>query len=383
MKILSRYIFKEMIAPTVLGFSFYTFIILMRNLFDFAGMIIKRSLPAATVGKLLLLSLPHIVVLTVPMSLLFGILIAIGRLSADSEIIAMRALGISTRTIYRPVFLFSFLMFLLNFYLMNVVLPRGNTQFAALRAEVFTSSIEKEIKPRVFYAEYENLIIYVNDIDSATGLWKGVFVADSRSDESRPAPVTVQQQVEAAAAAESALPFSAMRSSTKVIVAESGTLSIVQPSKQIWMNLNNAETHIWDPRKPDRYDRTINVTQRMKLPDKFAGDQPGVYVRSLRELNLKELIDQANVAAHMKGPVFQDVYRMAKVEIHKKFAIPFACLVFGILGLICKYQEIAPKVADSMKTLPFLLPISIFLPALAGLIYQQSQYGAVAPPAKK
>src|SRR5438105_8128044 len=99
------------------------------------------------------------------------------------------------------------------------------------------------------------------------------------------------------------------------------------------MNLNNAETHIWDPKKPDRYDRTINVTQRMKLPDKFAGDQPGVYVRSLSELNLKELIDQANVAAHMKGPVFQDVYRMAKVEIHKKFAIPFACLVFGILGL--------------------------------------------------
>src|SRR6266513_145708 len=272
MKILSRYIFKEMIAPTVLGFSFYTFIILMRNLFDFAGMIIKRSLPAATVGKLLLLSLPHIVVLTVPMSLLFGILIAIGRLSADSEIIAMRALGISTRTIYRPVFLFSFLMFLLNFYLMNVVLPRGNTQFAALRAEVFTSSIEKEIKPRVFYAEYENLIIYVNDIDPATGLWKGVFVADSRSDESRPAPVTVQQQVEAAAA-ESALPFSAMRSSTKVIVAESGTLSIVQPSKQIWMNLNNAETHIWDPRKPDRYDRTINVTQRMKLPARSPADQ--------------------------------------------------------------------------------------------------------------
>src|ERR1051325_5347146 len=209
MKILSRYIFKEMIAPTVLGFSFYTFIILMRSLFDFAGMIIKRSLPGAVVGKLLLLSLPHIVVLTVPMSLLFGILIA------------MRALGISTRTIYRPVFLFSFLTFLLNFWLMNFILPRGNTQLAALRAEVFTSSIEKEIKPRVFYAEYENLIIYVNDIDPASGLWKGVFVADSRSpDEAKPAPATVQQQVEAAAAGENALPFSQGRSPTKEIVAE-------------------------------------------------------------------------------------------------------------------------------------------------------------------
>jgi len=333
LKILSRYIFKEMIGPTVLGFCFYTFIILMRNLFDFAGMIIKRSLPAAVVGKLLLLSLPHIVVLTVPMSLLFGILIAVGRLSADSEIIAMRALGISTRTIYRPVFFFSFLMFILNFYLMNVVLPRGNTQFAQLRAEVFTSSIEKEIKPRVFYGEYENLIIYVNDIDPATGLWKGVFVADSRADESHPAPVTVSQQVAEASAAENALPFSAARSSTRIIVAESGTLSIVGPSKQVWMNLNNAETHVWDPRKPDRYDRTINVLQRMKLPDKFSGEATGVYVRSLRELGLRELIEQANVAAHMKGPVFADVYRMAKVEIHKKFAIPFACLVFGILGL--------------------------------------------------
>jgi LPS export ABC transporter permease LptG len=335
MKILSRYIFNEMVAPTVLGFSFYTFIILMKSLFDFAGMIIKRSLPAATVGKLLLLSLPHIVVLTVPMSLLFGILIAVGRLSADSEIIAMRSVGISTRTIYRPVFLFSFLMFLLNFWLMNFVLPRGNTQLAALRAEVFTSSIEKEIKPRVFYAEYENLVIYVNDIDPATGLWKGVFVADSRNaDENKPAPATVQQQVEAAAAAEQALPFSQGRSSTKVIVAESGTLSIVGPAKQVWMNLNNAETHIWDPRKPDRYDRTINVTQRMKLPDKFSGET-GVYVRSMREMNLRELIDQANVSAQFvnRGPVFQDAYRTAMVEIHKKFAIPFACLVFGILGL--------------------------------------------------
>src|ERR1043166_3109391 len=148
MRILSRYIFKEMLTPTFLGFTFYTSIILMQRLFDMAALIISRSLPGSAVGKLLLYSLPHIIVLTVPMSLLFGILIAVGRLSADSEIVAMRALGISTRTIYRPVFLFSFLMFVLSFYLMNVVLPRGNTQLNQLRAEVFTSSIEKEIKPR-------------------------------------------------------------------------------------------------------------------------------------------------------------------------------------------------------------------------------------------
>ena len=117
------------------------------------------------------------------MSLLFGILIAIGRLSSDSEIIAMRALGISTRTIYRPVFVFSFVIFLLNLYLINFVVPQGNTRFQALRSEITTSYVQKEIQPRVFFDQYENLTIYVNDVDPRTGEWKGVFVADSRSDE--------------------------------------------------------------------------------------------------------------------------------------------------------------------------------------------------------
>src|SRR5437870_5936413 len=133
MKILTRYILKEILGPTVLGFAFYTFIILMRQLFEMAGLIIRRSLPASTVGQLLYLSLPNIVVLTVPMSLLFGILIAVGRLSSDSEIIAMRASGMSARTIFRPVFIFSSLAFLLNLYLMNVVLPHGNSQLQTLR----------------------------------------------------------------------------------------------------------------------------------------------------------------------------------------------------------------------------------------------------------
>src|SRR5688572_11906387 len=181
MGILTRYIFKEMVAPTFLGFTFYTSIILMQRLFDMAGMIIRRSLPASAVGKLLLYSLPHIVVLTVPMSLLFGILIAIGRLSSDSEIVAMRALGISTRTIYRPVFLFSLAIFGLNLYLINAVMPRGNQQFVALRAELMTSSAEKAIKPRIFYDQYANLMIYVNDVDPGTGQWKGVFVEIGRA----------------------------------------------------------------------------------------------------------------------------------------------------------------------------------------------------------
>jgi len=340
MKILTRYILKEMLGPTALGFAFYTFIILMRQLFDLAGMIIKRSLPASTVLELLWLSLPNIIVLTVPMSLLFGILIAVGRLSADSEIISMRALGISTRMIYRPVFILSFLMFLLNFYLMNVLLPWGNTRLQQLRAEIYTSSIEKELRPRVFYDEFANVMIYVNDVEARTGRWKGVFVADSRTEESsQPQAVTPAQAIQAAAAQrENDTSFLGAQRGQKIVVAESGSLSIL-PSKQVWLNLQHAENHLWDPRKPDRYDLTVNNFQRMRLPDRTSDAGPA-YVRSFREMNLRELFEQSRVASTAMARTRQrpaadlrENYALAHVEIHKKFAIPFACVVFGVLGL--------------------------------------------------
>lgn len=328
MKILTRYVFKEMLVPTILGFIFYTFLILTRQVFDLAGMMIKRSLPGSTVFTLLGLSLPNIIVLTVPMSFLFGVLLAVGRLSSDSEIIAMRALGVSMRTLYRPVFFFSFVIFLLNLYLMNVLLPLGNSRLQALRLEITTSQASQALQPRVFYDDYENLMIYVNDVD-ARGHWKGVFVADSRGEERDPTGTTPAQLLEAAR--RNTTFFGAQHGTTRIVVAESGTLTYIKKSKQIWLNLTNAETHFWDPRKADRYDENRNAVQRMRLPDKLTtpGDVAFNRARDLRVLNLGELYEQARLTEHTEP----DIYRLAWVEIHKKFAIPCASIVFGILGL--------------------------------------------------
>src|SRR3954454_24509271 len=104
---LDRYLMTEILGPLGLGLLVYTFILLLRFLFASAEMIIRRGLPVSIVGKLLMLTLPNIVVLTLPMSLLFGTLIAVGRLSSDIELIAMRASGVSLLTLYRPVLLMS------------------------------------------------------------------------------------------------------------------------------------------------------------------------------------------------------------------------------------------------------------------------------------
>jgi len=309
MKILTRYILKEMLGPTLLGFGFYTFIILMKSLFDFAEMIIRRSLPFSTVLKLLGLSLPHIIVLTIPMSLLFGIMIAIGRLSADSEIIAMRSAGISLGFIYRPVFYFSMSIFLLNLYLMNVELPRGNRALETLKSELFTTFVEKEIKPRVFYDEYSNMVLYVNDADPQ-GRWRGVFLSDATE-------LSDQKIVVA-------------KNGSLSVVAKNGSLSGVGPKKQVWLDLKEAETHVFKPAKPERYDLNRNASQRFLLPDKYSSQGTSIQApRQLRQMNVVELFEVAK-ATRGVDPVD---YRLAQVEIHKKFAIPFACIAFGVVAL--------------------------------------------------
>jgi LPS export ABC transporter permease LptG len=332
MKILTRYIFKEMVGPTLLGFSFYTFIVLMNRLFLLAGMIIRRSLPAETVGKLLLLSIPYIVVLTVPMSILFGVLIAVGRLSADSEIIAMRALGISMRTIYRPVFVFTFIVFLIALYLINVVMPRGSAQLEDLQNDLLTSSVDKEIKPRVFYDNYEDVMIYVNDVDQHTGHWNGVFLGDSRSgeDEQDTSPQAAADAAARQRASDESGVFGAHGGSgTKIVIAESGFVSTVQPQQQVWLNLIKTQTHFWDARKPERYDLNSNKAERILLSDRGTLEARRV-ARSFRSMNLSELREQVRQLRYTRE---RENFRMAKVEIHKKFSLPFACLVFGVLGL--------------------------------------------------
>jgi lipopolysaccharide export system permease protein len=332
MKILTRYILKEIFGPTLLGLMFYTSIILMKQLFDLAGLIIRQSLPLGTVMHLLGLSLPHIVVLTIPMSLLFGILIAVGRLSADSEIIAMRALGISTRTIYLPVFLFSFAIFLLNLYLMNTWLPHANAEFTRMRLELATSGAQKEIRPRVFYDDFENVIVYVNDIDPRNGEWRGVFVADTRTEDTSTKFGTTPAKIVEAAAQEhpnTAAGAVGQRSGQKISVAQRGAIVTVKPQQQLWLNLYNAATHVWDPRRPDRYDVNSNAVQRIFLGDRYVND-PNKLAHSLREMDLRQLWTQQELLARTTD---RETYNLAWVEIHKKFSIPFACIAFGVLGL--------------------------------------------------
>ncbi len=299
---LDRYILSEITGPLALGFLVYTFILLLNFLFQSAEMIIRRGLPVSIVGRLLLYTLPNIIVLTIPMSLLFGILIAVGRLSSDSELIAMRSSGISLLTLYRPILLLSGFFTVVNTLLMVYTLPWGNHALQQLRLDIVTQTVSQQVEPRVFFEEWENKTVYVFDIDKRTHQWKGVFIAES-------IPSTQDNQI---------------------TVADTGDVRVDQHGERVVLSLRNAIQHKVNLASPDRYEITKHKRLDLILDDQFGSAQRAKISvsKGLREMTLPEL------KAILDNPAStQEQRNLARVEVHKKFSIPMACLVFGLFGL--------------------------------------------------
>src|SRR4029453_2830913 len=103
LSLISRSVLREIGPPFLLGFTAYTFILLIRTILLLADFAVRRSAPFVEVAELVALSLPWIVVLTFPMAFLLGVLVGMARLNTDSELTALRSCGVGPAALYRPV----------------------------------------------------------------------------------------------------------------------------------------------------------------------------------------------------------------------------------------------------------------------------------------
>lgn len=298
---LDRYVLGEILGPLGLGFLVYTFILLLQFLFSSAEMIIRRGLPASIVGQLLLYSLPNIVVLTIPMALLLGVLVGIGRLASDSELIALRSTGMSIYRLLRPVLLLSAVLTLVNGLLMIYLLPQGNRAVSRLYLDILTRTVAQQVEPRVFYNEWQGKVLYIFETSPRGEDWKGVFLADA---------VPSERQ--------------------EVIVARRGRLLVEDAGERVVLQLSDAIKHSFDFHSPKRYETSRHETLRMVLRDRFLSTERARIAsrRGPRELELGEL---RKLARDISATPEQR--RIARVGVHKMFAIPAACLVMGLLSL--------------------------------------------------
>ena len=123
--ILWRHVMQELFVPTLLGFSVFTFLLLMRFLLRISELWIIYGAGLQDIGWMILYSLPHIMVLTIPMGQLVGGLIAFGRMSSDFEVIALRAAGVSILHLLPPVLIFAAIMWAATSWVYMVMMPWG------------------------------------------------------------------------------------------------------------------------------------------------------------------------------------------------------------------------------------------------------------------
>ncbi len=179
--IVNRYFFTEMMPPFTLNIVFFTFVFLMAKILDITKMIVNYKISISSVFMLLLYSIPHFLEFVIPLSIMMSILLTFLRLSADNEIVALKAGGLSIYRLLPAVMLFGLLGFLLTGFMSIYGVPWGRLSFKDLTLEVVSSNAKIGLKERTFNDSFKGVMLYMNKIDLKNKTLINVFIEDKRN----------------------------------------------------------------------------------------------------------------------------------------------------------------------------------------------------------
>jgi len=314
-RILTRYILKEVTSHALLGVALFTFIIFMRDLGRLLELIVRNSAPLPSVAEIFLFTLPTTFTITLPMGVLVGILVGLSRLAADSEVTAMRASGIGAGLFVRTIAIFAVAAWLLGMLNSIYVAPKSADALNHLQERLRSSQASFEIQPRVFYEEFKNMVLYVQDAVPSAGksLWRGIFLADT-SDPASP----------------------------KITLAQRGALLSDSPDK-LRLHLEDGTQQEMIPQAKDQY--SITTFQTTEIPIQMPGstDRGSRDLLPVAELGLRDLLKNAALEDHEAdrlrtiNPAVSGSRRLAaryyRIEFQRRFALPAACLVLSMVGI--------------------------------------------------
>jgi len=311
-----RLVLQEIIGPTVVGFLVYTFLLMMRAIFGLVEEVLVRGLAVSDALRLIQVTVPHIVVLTLPMSFLFGVLIGIGRLHGDNEIVALQAGGISLRSILKPVVVFALLLVSFNGWLTLSVMPEANRELRRLKVRLFKSSnMLGRIEPKVFYEHFPGILLYVRGLDENTGIWKKVLIFQ-KADRGRGGQLIVADR-------------------GRMVDRQEGVDQGENGNGIPWLLLTGVTRYEFDPSDPGKLRINSSETELVHPARKHHGKYTinlGMRERSTKEL-LQIVRKTRKLPSTGKPEAEQRDLYYAEVELQKRLAIPAAALVFGLIAL--------------------------------------------------
>ncbi len=341
MRILTRYILREVGSHAAIGVAIFTFVLFTKDLGHILELVVRNSASLSNVVEVVALSLPLAFTITIPAGALVGILIGLSRLAADSEITAMRASGMGIWNFLRILAVFVLAIWLVALVNSVYLAPHSQAALGRLQDRLKSAQASFEVQPRVFYEGFPKVVLYVHDVHSGprAAVWKGVFLADISTP-----------------------------GSPRIWEAEQGVLVSEGPTR-LHLHLINGSTHETDPREPDHYQ--ISSFQQTDIPIEVPAVDANKDVEPvpMGEMETSSLLEQASKSSPAAA-------RWYLIEFHRRLALPTSCLVLALVGI-----PLGLSSKKGGKSSGFVLAIAlVFLYYSASLIgLSLARQGRVSP----
>jgi len=295
-RILTRYILGEILSHALIGCALFTFILFMQRIPQILEMVVRNTSTLLNVLEIFLFTLPNLFWVTIPMAVLVGILLGLSRLAADSEIIAMRASGFGIGYFVRVGSIIAVGGMMIGLFNSLWLAPRANQAILEMQQELATSQASYEIQPRVFYEDFHNAVLYVQDVRSGTGAanWKQIFMANV-SDPNAP------------------------------VITTAASATVVNDNPQeLLMRLRDGEQHETNPAQPDQYSAYTFKTTDLPLTLSPQSDvhlgRMDTAIYAIPTPALLQRVHQPDATRYL-------------IELNNRFSYPAACLVLMLVGV--------------------------------------------------
>ncbi len=384
------HLLKKLVGPFLFCFFTMMFILLMQFLILHVDNLVGKGLPMGIVIELILTNTAYMVVLAVPVATLVATLMAFGQFSEWNELTAIRAAGINPFMLMRPVLAVGILLFGFTAYFSNYVLPEANHKARSLFLDIRMQKPAFDLQPGTFYQDLDGYTFLIKEIDAETDSLYDVRVFQSRSDERRRAVISADRGWLESPDQYTLSLFLYDGSILREIPGErrnEETLERTHFNKyRMSFDLSDLAFSRSNPDQRSRTDRTMSAQAMLAVIDSLRTEKQREYERFTeitgqnevlpfkssisRSIRMSEVSDpdtlivyEPNFIAmqHLINPAQKigtlnrainsiDSYRSEMdnyrsnsgwrdfriaeflVEVHKKLSIPFACVVFVLIG---------------------------------------------------
>ena len=315
-----------MAGPTALGLLGWTFLLLMNHMFIVAEKALSKSLSWELTAQLFLFGIPNLLVMSIPMAVILGCLVGVGRLSADHEWVALQSAGHGPRRLLFPLAVHGLLASLLAFVVYAAVVPRANYALRNLRGEMlYASNLAGDLRPGGFYTQLHNVVLFVDNIRSGTeGRLEGVLLVEEPP-RSGITTLTLARRGDLYPAPDRS---GALIVDLEEVVRHTFQVGSVQPYRI--STFGTFQHRIETP----PYQKALLAAPDKVVQDLTSLELWGEYreARGHRDGLARELTS-GDRGRHSQLQIAEHRLRFATAEIHQRLALPLTSFVFAILAL--------------------------------------------------